>query len=305
MSQRDLVAELQAARIAAPAEVRERVRAIAAHSTPPRRVFTWRRALVVALPAAAAIVAAVVVTRPSPSHDATVTFERAAVAHGSVTATPKATLQTQLAAPRIAPGRVQRYNASISLRLRDVSSAVKSVQHITSSLGGYPVSIQVDAQGRRASADLVVKVPRVHVQEAIRRFSALGTITAEDVRVQDLEADLNATDRTIARLQKQLAATTDPDRAAALKTRIERLQRGEAAARRTAHYATVSLHLETPSKTMPAKHGHGPWHGLAVGLRWLGIGAVYALVFCAPLVLLALAWRLVLRRREDALLSRS
>ena len=304
MSQRDLVAELQAARIAAPAEVRERVRAIAAHSTPPRRVFTWRRGLVVALPAAAAIVAAVVVTRPSPSHDTTVTFERAAVAHGSVAGTPK-TFQTQLAAPRIAPGRVQRYNASISLRLRDVSSAVKSVQRITSSLGGYPVSIQVDAQGRRASADLVVKVPRVHVQEAIRRFSALGTITAEDVRVQDLEAGLNATDRTIARLQKQLAATIDPDQAAALKTRIERLQRGEAATRRTAHYATVSLHLETPSKAMPAKHGHGPWHGLAVGLRWLGIGAVYALVFGAPLVLLALAWRLVRRRREDALLSRS
>ena len=44
MSQRDLAAELRAARLTAPAEVRERVRRIAAHddTVRPRR-FTWRR----------------------------------------------------------------------------------------------------------------------------------------------------------------------------------------------------------------------------------------------------------------------
>ena len=65
MSQRDLVAELQAVRLSAPPELRERVRLIAAASAdrPPR--FTWRRVLVVALPVAAAIAATVVFTRPS------------------------------------------------------------------------------------------------------------------------------------------------------------------------------------------------------------------------------------------------
>ena len=300
MSQRDLVAELRAGRIAAPAEVRERVRLIAAHATPERRVFTWRRALVVALPAAAAVAAAVVLTRPTADQPVA---EQRAIAHGAVAAAPKA---TDLA-PFSTQARVQRYNASLSLRLHDatdVSNAVKTVQRIAASLGGFPVTIQADAHGRAATADLVVKVPRARVQEAIRRFSALGTITGEDVHVQDLQTGLNAIDRLIGRLQRQLRAAKDPAQIAALTARIERLQRQESTTRRTAHYATVSVHLATPPAAAPS-HGHGPWHGLTVGLRWLGIGAVYALVFGTPLVLLLAVARLVRRRREDALLSRS
>ncbi|HEV7640207.1 MAG TPA: hypothetical protein VGO39_04950, partial [Gaiellaceae bacterium] len=64
MSQRDLAAELRGARITAPSELRQRVRLIAAADTTPTRRFTWRRALVVALPVAAAIAASIVFTRP-------------------------------------------------------------------------------------------------------------------------------------------------------------------------------------------------------------------------------------------------
>src|SRR4051812_32442899 len=106
MSQRDLTAELRAARVVAPADVRSRVRAIAAQAPTPRRVFTWRRALVVALPAAAAIAAAIVVTRPS---DQPVAVERS-VSHGAALAAPK-TADSSLA-PLSTQARVQRYNAS-------------------------------------------------------------------------------------------------------------------------------------------------------------------------------------------------
>src|SRR5258707_4970898 len=64
MSQRDLVAELHGARIPAPAHVREHVRQIVAGAPAPPRRFTWRRALVVAVPAFAAVAAAVLITRP-------------------------------------------------------------------------------------------------------------------------------------------------------------------------------------------------------------------------------------------------
>ena len=306
MSQRDLTAELRAASVMAPDDVRRRVRAIAAQAPTPRRVFTWRRALVVALPAAAAIAAAIVVTRPAEHHAATETL----IAQSAIRKAAPATVHGAAAdslAPLSTPSRVQRYNASLSLRVHDagdVSDSVKSVQRITASLGGYPVSIVAGAHGREASADIVVKVPRTHVQEAIRRFSALGTIVGEDVHVQDLEAGLNATDRTITRLQRELKAAKDPAAIASLRARIAKLQRQEAATRRTAHYASVSLHLQTPPRAA-ATHHRSPWHGLSVGLRWAGIGAVYALVFGAPLVVLALLWRVVRRRREDALLSRS
>ena len=78
---------------------------------------------------------------------------------------------------------------------------------------------------------------------------------------------------------------------------------------RNAHYATVELHLTSAKTVVPAKHGHGPLHGVVVGLTWLGICALYTLAIGSPLVVLALlvwlAARIVRRRREEALLSRS
>jgi hypothetical protein len=331
MSQRDLTAELRGARLTAPRELRERVRLIAAADTTAARRFTWRRALVVALPVAAAIAASIVFTRPSDNHAiATQTAIRSLARpeqHGaakSLAPVPKATDSAggagaaQLAVPS-APNRVQTYGAFLALRLHSataVSDGVKRALHIASSLGGYPTSVHATSEAKVASADLTLKIPRAHVQEAITRLSALGTITSEQVDIQDRQAGLNATARKIARLQTQLkelraqtptAATAK--RIAALEAQIARLQRAEAATRRNAHYATVQLHLTSAKAAAPHKQGHGPLHGVVVGLRWLGIGAVYALAIGTPIALLALVvWlvaRVVRRRREDALLSRS
>jgi hypothetical protein len=333
MSQRDLTAELRGARITAPSELRERVRLIAAADTTTRSRFTWRRALVLALPIAAAVAASIVLTRPGNNHQtATPTVTRGELQHG-------ATLQSQAAkpfsahtkdsaagaggaaklAPPSTPNRVQTYGAFLALRLSSataVSDGVKSALRIASSLGGYPASVHASSEAKVASADLVLKIPRARVQEAITRLSALGTITSENVAIQDKQTTLNATDRKIARLQKQLKAlraqspsATSPKRIAALESQIARLQRAEAATRRAAHYATVQLHLTSAKAVVPHKQGHGPLHGVVVALTWLGIGAVYALAIGAPVAVLALllwlAARAVRRRREDALLSRS
>jgi hypothetical protein len=335
MSQRDLAAELRGSRITAPPELRERVRLIAAADTTPTHRFTGRRALVVALPVAAAIAASIVFTRPSDHNPvATQTVIRSLVTpqqHGtwsSKTLAPPATARTdsafgaggaaKLAVPSTR-GRVQDYGVFLALRLESataVSDGVKSALRVASSLGGYPTSVHASSEAKVASADLMLKIPRSHVQEAITRLSALGTITSENVNIQDKEAALNATDRKIARLQKQLKelraqtpSATTPKRVAALESQIARLQRASAATRRTAHYATVQLHLTSAKAIVPHKQDHGPLHGVVVALTWLGIGAVYALAIGAPLAVLALllwlAARAVRRRREDALLSRS
>jgi hypothetical protein len=335
MSQRDLTAELRGARITAPDELRERVRLIAAADTTPTRRFTWRRALVVALPVAAAITASIVFTRPSNNHAvATPPVFRADVQHGAAktlgpvagakVGAPAATDSAASGgaarlAPQSTPGRVQTYGAYLALRLHSataVSDGVKTALRIASSLGGYPTSVHASSEAKVASADLTLKIPRAHIQEAITRLSALGTITSENVDIQDKTAGLNATDHTIARLQKQLAdlraqtpTATTPARIAALESQIVRLQRAEATTRLKAHYATVQLHLTSAKAVVPVKHGHGPLHGVVVALTWLGIGAVYALAIGTPVALLALlvwlAARFIRRRREDALLSRS
>jgi hypothetical protein len=319
MSQRDLVAELRAARVEAPPEVRERVRLIAAGAPAPPRRITWRRTLVVVVPVAAAVAATVVFTRP-PKHEQTALD--LARRSGAVTIAPNvgATVHSPSAKALAVPSpktRVQTYDATLSLRVEhagDVSDGVKRALRIATSLGGYSQSVRAETHGSRAVADLKLKIPRSRIQVAMARLSQLGTITDENVSTLDKTALLNATDREIARLQKQVATLrAEPQspendrRIAALVTRIERLQRGEATTRRTAHYATVDLHLETPLVTVVQKHKHGPLHGVGVALTWLGIGAVYALAVGAPVaVLLVLVWlglRVVRRRRENALLE--
>jgi len=322
MSQRDLVAELRAARIEAPSEVRARVRLIAAADTTParRRAFTWRRALVVAIPVAAAVAATIVFTRPSHQNQAVPPIERTIV-HGAAAGVPSLKLAPSIVAtPVPAPSttRVQRYGAYLALRVptpNGVSSGVKQALQITKSLGGYAGSVHASTTAKSGSAYLKLRIPRAHVQEAIARLSAIGTITAEQVDIQDLQTTVNTTGRTIARLQRQLTALraqpqtpATTSRIAALVRQIQGLQRAEAATIRTARYATVNLHLGTAAPK-PAKAHHGPLHGLAVAFRWVGIGAVYALALGAPFALLLwLVWiasRTVRRRREDALLSRS
>lgn len=307
MSQRDLVAELRAARVEAPPQVRARVRLVAAAAPAPPRRLTWRRALTIAVPVAAAVAAAAVVfaTRPASNHNAADT-ERL-VQHGAAASVPQA---KAFAVPQT-PTRAQSLGETLSLRVHDVSDSVKRAVQITVSLGGYTTSVHAATNGPHGSADLTLKVPRAQLQEAVTRLSQLGTITAEHLDVIDRQAGLNTTDRLIARLQKQLATLRAQQapaaQIAALTHRIETLQRQEAAIRRNARYATIKLHLATPAAAVAKKHGHGPLHGVGVALKWLGVGAVYALAIGLPvLAVLGLAWlaaRTVRRRREDALLS--
>lgn len=326
MSQRDLVAELRTAHLTAPPELRERVRLIVAEQRQAPRRVTWRKALVVAVPVAAALAATFVFTRPAhhntaervlvPQTLAPTTHGASAGATGSAAVPTPAPSAKAFAVPNTA-SRVETYGATLGLRLETpgaVSNAVKRALAITESLGGYPVSVHATSHGSAANATLTLKVPRAHVSEAITRLSALGSIRQEHVDVTDKQSGLNATDRLIARLQKQLTvlraepvSATTAAQIVALEARIEKQQRGEAATRLAAHYATIHLSLATPQPAAPTHHGHGRLHGVVVALTWLGIGAVYALAIGVPVLLvLAVIWfavRLLRRRREDALLG--
>ena len=323
MSQRDLVAELRAVQLTAPAEVRERVRLIAATAElSTTRRFLRRRSLLLVVPVAAALAGAVVLTRSSGHEQRTGLAAQSppSPAYRAATATPAPATGSvpKALAPAPSPTRVQRYGATIGLRVASpgaVSSAVKQALRITSSLGGHPSSVHASAAGKAGTADLVLRIPRRNVQEAVTRLSQLGTITSEQVDIQDLQAGLDATGRRIARLQRDLATlrskpqSTERDRAiAALTAEVQRLQRAEAATLRGAQYATVRLHVATAPPPAPTHNGHGPLHGIGVGAYWVGVGSVYALAFGLPLLVLgalaALAIRAVRRRRVDALLSR-
>lgn len=295
MSQRDLVAELRAAHVAAPAEVRERIRLITADAPAPKRSLDWRRALVLAVPVAAAIAAAVVLTRPAHQEAATRTTQHLAYGAAAAAPTMRAAKAPDTLAIPTTPSRVQTVSASLSLRVTSISDGVRRAVAIATSLSGYAAAVHASTEGANGSADLTLKVPRTHAQAAIDRLSRLGTIESEQLDLTDRQAGLNATDREIARLQAQLkalrAANASPARIAALVARIQSLQRSEAGTRRTAHFATISVHLATPPHATHASHA-------GRDAEWAALGA-------GILALLLLAFRFARRYRESRLLSRS
>ncbi len=314
--QPDLLSQLREARPLAPAELREHIRRIAAEAAPaPRRRLTWRRALVIAVPVAAVVAGAAIVlqgggsrrTSPAPPVPAQKAYSAAGVA------------RTDTTIPAPSPNRVQRISMSLQLRVRNtqaVSDATKEAVSIARSLGGYPASLNVDAAGRTGYAHIVLRLPKEHVQQAVSRLSALGTIVGENVSIQDLQVQVDTTARKIKRLEQRLAywqsqpQTEEAQKqVASFTAAIAKLKRGQAATIRAASLAKLSLELTTRPAPAPAHQGHGPLHGLGVAFRWLGIGAVYALALAAPvLILVALFWlgaRAVRRHRESELLSRS
>jgi hypothetical protein len=329
-SQPELLARLREARPAAPPELRERIRLVTAQAPPTRRILTWRRALVVLVPVAVAgaLAAAFLPRGERPAavgpqvYEGTGTdVEKSLATAPSATDSAAAGASESLApgAPPPDTGRAQRYSATLELRVPDanaVSTATTRALQIVASVGGYPLKVNVDAREEDGSAYLLARVPRNRVQDAVRRLCALGTIVAENVQIQDIQAGIDTTGRLITRLEEQLAALraqpqTDETRRriAALTAQIDRQERARDAALRAAQYATVELRVATPAdEASPAGNTDGPLHGIAVVFRWIGIGAVYALALGLPVIgLLALVWLLTRRlgaRREERLLSR-
>ena len=149
MSQRDLVAELRGRASPRPPSCAHTF--VRSQPARPRRGnrFTWRRALVVALPAAAAIAAVLVVTRPDNNQTAVSARRPGNRARREVTrrASDRSAGSVGSGATRLAPvhtGRVQQYGAYLALRVPTpdgVSDGVKRALRIASSLGGYPTSV--------------------------------------------------------------------------------------------------------------------------------------------------------------------
>lgn len=276
MSRRDVLAELRTARVEAPPQLRARVKLIAAQAPVPQR--TRRRFALVLVPViVAAIAAGVYFSSRATTHQATLHYGAATSLRAENVPAPTAK-------------REQRYGASLQLQVHDIQKTVSEALRITASLSGFASSVHIDTSKEQGSAFLTLRVPRSHVQTAVARLSRLGTVTGEQVDIQDVQAGLNATDRLIARLQKELA-TAAKDQAAVLTARIKALQRQRAATVRSVHFATVQVSLSTPP-VAPKKHHHY----LHDALPWLG-GA-------GALLVLLLALRGLAQLRESRLLSR-
>ncbi len=253
----DLIHELRALRPAAPADLRARVRELAATpaGTPSplaklRLRLPVRRFGLVALPAAAALAIATagvvgIARSDAPTNEAL----RDSVA-GEVAPAPKDTPATTTESQALAPAtptqgaadattladtdRAQRVGATLTVEVDDsdaVSSSAQKALDLTRRLGGHVLSASV-VTGEGANATITVRVPVARVQEAVVQLSALGTIVSQQVTMEDLQGTLDELERRKRSVRAQIAtlvarlesSTLDAETRARLAARLKNLR---------------------------------------------------------------------------------
>jgi hypothetical protein len=216
----------------------------------------------------------------------------------------------------------------MDLRLPDndrLAAASQEAIRTTRELGGYVVSSSIGTNGSAGEARIAVRVPARRIQDAITRFGDLGTITAQNVDVQDRQGQLDALARRIDSLRVSLAEVnlklaqpglSAPERLR-LELRRERLRgllnrlSGE---RRQLNdqvlLADVALMMRTGHSAVAPREGRveGAARDAAHVLAVAGAVAVFLLIVLAPLAVVAvaiwLAFRTRRRRTEERLLDK-
>ena len=324
-----MIRELRTVSPRASHELREHVRTLREPDA-RRRSLGWRPALVL-VPLALAFAGAIIVggDRGSQEEAANGTSRSSALEARSL---PQAKdtgggfFQDTVAgapAPALAEtARAQEWDVSLELAVRDnrsLSDASAEAIRTTRALGGFVVSSNVATQGSGGRADLVLRIPQRRVQDAIAQFSELGTITGQQVTVQDRQADLDRLAKRIDALRIQLAQVraqlaqgglSEVDRLR-LELRRQRLQAGlnQQARQRTGianEVALAEFSLTLQTKRAAAAAGDGRIDG-AIGnaVEVLSVAAavgLFLLIVLAPLAVIAallLLGRRSLRRREE------
>jgi Domain of unknown function (DUF4349) len=349
-----LLDELTVGEIAPAAELRERVRELttapAEIPSVPRRLprFRLRRprrllAPALGLAAVAAVAVGIAVTRPGPStpvadhnlksYDSALQPSReSAQSSGEVRKIPQPTAssvtppsKSTASGPLPDGQRAQDYAASLRLSVGSVAELSRSTQTVLDavrSLGGSIVTVDYGTPSAGSGSALIdLRVPVVRAQDALRRFSALGTITAQQVQIRDLQSGLDQeTNRARAlrhRIEllkaKLLSPSLTPEERVTLENRLadsqsglESVLRGVHATRQRAAFARFSLELDTGRGTAiappPRQGAFGRTAGDALGvIAVAGRGALFAAIVGGPFVLLAGgAWWLSRRFRRRA-----
>src|SRR5262245_60783059 len=211
-----------------------------------------------------------------------------------------------------ATGRLQRYQATLRLRVKDVdamSSAAKRAMNLAHGLGGYVASVQYATRSNGGGATLVLRVPVGNVQTALTELASLGTILQQHTGILDVTRRVDREALQIAQLERQLAHAS-PSEAPAIRAKLVTLRAKHARLLKSARLARITLALTTPAKqtaAAPSRFDRTIDDAGSVLLRELEI-LLYALVVAGPLLLLGAAGivtaRGARRRADQRLLER-
>src|SRR5919197_578401 len=324
-----LVSELRALPGAAPEHVRERVRALGEPVAAARRLpfVPGRRTLLVLAPVCvlAVVVAAVVhgVLNSGAKHETALKYVSGGATRHANPLQKTFAPQDQVLSP--VPGRHQDYDAWIRLRVKDLDALTdrtNEAMQVVRSYGGYVASVnQTTTAGAPGQADLVLRIPVGHVEEALIRLTGLGTVLDRRVSIVDLEQALRRERQrilrlkvSIARMVEQLKQSLPEDVRVRLQLLLEQARsdlaqatRANTATLREAAMARVSLTLTTQQAATPVhKGGTGRFERAARDagsfLAQAGAVVLFLLIVLSPVLVLVAAVVIGLRayrKREE------
>jgi hypothetical protein len=357
----ELVTQLREVPAAAPESLRARVRALGEPEAPPTlrdRLSTirWRRAFLLAAPACVALLLSVAAVRgllssnePQPkgltttvSGGAVLAPETKANPHSGASTVPAPTWGATrdkagasgalgLGVDAGAGGRPVDYDASLRVRVRDadaLSDKTAEAMRVARSFGGYVSSLQqTTTTGRPGEADLVLRIPVAHVEEAITGLAALGTVLEQHLSIVDLQQTIDQQRRQIRNLRVQIARLTqalrNPSLAADVRLRLQfqldearqaltRATRANKGTLREAALSEIALSLTTQHAAGAVTKQHRSRldraaRDAASFLASAGAFVLFLLIIVSPLLLIAAAWaygsRAYRRREERRLLA--
>jgi hypothetical protein len=346
----ELVRDLRALPTAAPQQVREQVRALGEPARPRTLhdlllLISWRRSLLVLAPVcvlglvSAAVIHGVIHSGGNSKQTAAARQQldtkvhRGAIESGGTTTTPAFGAVTGIPAapvlPTPTPGRYQDYEASLTVRVKDVDTLhdrTAQATQLARSFGGYVASVDESTNGSDGQSDLVLRIPVARVEDAYFQLAKLGTVTAQHLSIRDLDQVVQSQRRRIVQLKVLIARIGETLKSSPLpadvRLRLE-LQRDAArqelarvtgsnkATLRQASLSRISLTLTSQQAAAVKKGGMSRIERAArdAGSFLAGAGAValFVLIVVSPLIVLALAWilgtRAYRRREERRLLS--
>ncbi len=325
-----LAEELRSGRPAAPAAVRERVRAL---QPPARRGFEldvpWRRIVpAVGLAAVAAAlgvagVLGIVHGSSAPNVQAeggtSVLHQRVAASKRQLAPNPgfyadkSAAGQAFSATLSAAAGRLQQYDAWLRVRVANqeaLSKRTRDAMRSARKLGGYVVWANFSTPAKRGDSELQLQIPIGHVQAAIAAFSGYGTLLAQRIRLEDLQ---QRADSLAARIQRLRAKIARGEGTAQDRARLAQLLQARSTTVKRAQMASVALTMVVGKANKAAAATPSRFHRTlddagSVLVRELEL-LLYALVVAGPLLAIGgagiLASRSVRRRSDERLLERS
>jgi hypothetical protein len=216
--------------------------------------------------------------------------------------------------------------AELTIATKNVANqADKAIQIAEQAGGGQSGEVQNVGNPGAAPAtttDLTLQVPPSALQPVLTQLEALGTerslqLTSQDVtgQVADVNSRVSSAQASIAELRTLFNRATSVSDIIALEgdlsqreADLESLQAQQRALSAQTSFATITMHLVTPTAVVPVKHhatkgfGHGlarGWDGFTAALVWGLTGFGAALPFLVVVLLIAGGALWIRRRHHD------